>query len=149
MRFVYWNNFIILLLFWLNRYNLRRRRLFSPILNESIAGCPVHLSQITAYQTGLRRGRINLDSSSSDDDSFTPTSGPQTMHMKNTIVLDKKKRKVKKRKLRKRKRPVENSLPDLHLGRRSHSNSGSSSSFSDTDTRPNNNCLPSHTNILL
>lgn len=123
--------------------------MFPPILNDSIVSCPVNLSRLTRNPTGLRRGRIILDSSSSEDDSFTPNRNSQTIHMKSAVILDKKKRKVKKKKLRKRKRTVDDSRPELRTGSRSRSNSGSSSSFSDTDTRPNNNCLPLRTNIVL
>lgn len=120
--------------------------MFSPIINN--AGCPVHLSRMT-YPAGLRRGRITLDSSSSDEDSLNPTHGSQTMNLKSESVLDKKKRKIKKKKLRKRKKNVDGSRPESHIGSRSRSNSGSSSSYSDTDTRPNYNRSPLHTNIVL
>lgn len=134
--------------FLLNRYNLRRRRLFSHNFNDT-PGCPAHIPRM-AYPPGLRRGRITLDSSSSDEELLT-SARSQAVHVKSEAACGKKKRKTKKNKVKKRKKNIEDSKSENLIGSRSRSYSGSSSSSGDTDFRPNNNCVPirTNTNIVL
>jgi len=83
-----------------------------------------------------REGRINEESSSSDEESFTTsTCGTQPINIKKNIICSKRKRKVKKSK--KRKRAISNSQPENHIGNRNRSYSESSSS-GDADFRPSN-----------
>lgn len=104
-----------------------------------------------AYPPGLRRGRITLDSSSSDEEQLTSVHSSQAVHLKSETACGKKKRKTKKNKLKKRKKTIDNSKSENHIGSRSRSYSESSSSSGDTDLRPNNNCVPirTSTNIVL
>ncbi|XP_050423846.1 E3 ubiquitin-protein ligase Topors [Adelges cooleyi] len=123
------------------RYNLRRRRLFSPALSDS-SGCPVHMSQIGRSSTS-RRGRIIIDSSSSDDEALPTThDNSRAMRMKAEIVYGERKRKLKKNKQKKRKRNVDNHrTPRICYGSRRarpFSSASSLSSSSDSDERGDN-----------
>ncbi|XP_050544206.1 E3 ubiquitin-protein ligase Topors-like [Daktulosphaira vitifoliae] len=111
-----------------NRYNLRRRRLFSPPLADT-AGCPVHLSRIGSSSSSRRR-RFTIESSSSDDEA-TITHQPQALPMRADVMYGKRKKKVKKSKQNKKKKNMD-TPSDVRLRSRSRSYSGSSSSSGDT-----------------
>ncbi|XP_050541731.1 E3 ubiquitin-protein ligase Topors-like isoform X1 [Daktulosphaira vitifoliae] len=123
-----------------NRYNLRRRRLFSPPLADT-AGCPVHLSRIGSSSSSSRRS-ITIESSSSDDEA-TITHQPQALRMKADIVNGKRKKKVKKSKQNKKKKNMD-TPSDVRFRSRSRSYSGSSSSSDDTDFRGHISVQQSH-----
>ncbi|XP_050535072.1 uncharacterized protein LOC126902092 [Daktulosphaira vitifoliae] len=123
-----------------NRYNLRRRRLFSSPLADT-AGCPVHLSRIGSSSSSRRR-RFTIESSSSDDEA-TITHQPQALPMRADIVYGKRKKKVKKSKQNKKKKNMD-TPSDVRLRSRSRSYSGSSSSSGDTDHRGHISVQPSN-----
>jgi len=125
----------------LNRYNLRRRRIFSPTVNGS-SNFPVYggLSRIS-YPSQVRRGRPILDSSSDDEESITATRGSQTALIKSRNVNDKRKKKTKRNKKKKRKLNTNDSRSETRSTNRNRSYSGSSSSSGETDIRPINGCI--------
>lgn len=124
--------------FQLNRYNLRRRRIFSPTVNGS-PSFPVYsdFSRIS-YPSQVRRGRPILDSSSDDEESITATRGSQTALIKSQNVNDKRKKKTKRNKKKKRKINTNDSRSEIRSTNRNRSYSGSSSSTGETDIRPIN-----------
>ncbi|XP_008180259.1 E3 ubiquitin-protein ligase Topors isoform X2 [Acyrthosiphon pisum] len=124
-----------------NRYNLRRRRIFSPTVNDS-SSFPVYgnLSRIS-YPSQVRRGRPMLDSSSDDEESVTATRGSQTALIKSRNVNDKRKKKTKRNKKKKRKINTNDSRSETRSTNRNRSYSGSSSSSGETDIRPFNGCI--------
>ncbi|XP_050543203.1 E3 ubiquitin-protein ligase Topors-like [Daktulosphaira vitifoliae] len=123
-----------------NRYNLRRRRLFSPPLADT-AGCPVPLSRIGSSSSSRRR-RITIESSSSDDEA-TITHQPQALRVKDDVVNGKRKKKVKKSKQNKKKKNMD-TPSDVRFRSRSRSYSGSSSSSDDTNFRGHISVQPSN-----
>lgn len=127
--------------FQLNRYNLRRRRIYSPTVDNS-SSCPVYggLSQMS-YPSQVRRGRSILDSSSDDEESITATRGSKTAHLKSRNTNDKRKKKTKRNKKKKRKINTNDSRSEIRSTNRSRSYSGSSSSSGETDIRPFSNCI--------
>ncbi|XP_060867569.1 E3 ubiquitin-protein ligase Topors-like isoform X2 [Metopolophium dirhodum] len=124
-----------------NRYNLRRRRIFSPTVNDS-SSFPLYggLPRIP-YPSQVRRGRPILDSSSDDEESITATRGSQTALIKSRNVNDKRKKKTKRNKKKKRKLNTNDSRSETRSTNRNRSYSGSSSSSGETDIRPINGCI--------
>ncbi|XP_025201435.1 E3 ubiquitin-protein ligase Topors isoform X2 [Melanaphis sacchari] len=130
-----------------NRYNLRRRRLYSPTLNDSNFPIQsVHGISRMSYPSLARRRRPYVDSSSDDED-FTPARSYQTARIKSRDVNNKKKRKSKKNKHKKRKLNNNDSRSEIRRANRSRSYSESSSSSGDTDLRPNNSLI--HTDVVI
>jgi E3 ubiquitin-protein ligase Topors len=124
-----------------NRYNLRRRRIYSPTIDDS-SSFPVYggLSQMS-FSSQVRRGRSILDSSSDDEESITATRGSQTAHLKSRNTNDKRKKKTKRNKKKKRKINTNDSRSEIRSTNRSRSYSGSSSSSGETDIRPFSSCI--------
>ncbi|XP_022181831.1 E3 ubiquitin-protein ligase Topors-like isoform X3 [Myzus persicae] len=128
-----------------NRYNLRRRRIFSPTINDSPNYQSVYgdLSRMS-YPSQGRRGRPILDSSSDDEEPITGPRGSHTTLRKSRNVNDKRKKKTKKNKKKKRKVNTNDSRSEIRSNNRSRSYSESSSSSEETDIRPINSfILPS------
>jgi len=90
-----------------------------------------------SYPSHARRGRLNLDSSSDDEESITATLSPPLTAQVKSQGVNKNKRKTKKNKHKKRKRNNNDSRSEIRAANRNRSYSGSSSSSGDADIRPN------------
>lgn len=124
---IYLNNIALSL----NRYNLRRCRLFQSTLNRQ-SRYSNHLSENGPID------RIVLDSSSDEEVIETTSRGTQTTPRKSTGLFGKRRKKIKKSKLKKKKIAVE-TRSEVRNGSRTRSDSESSSG--ETDTRTNRNYL--------
>lgn len=124
------------------RYNLRRRRIFSPTLNDSSSFQPFYggLSRMSC-PSQTRRGRPTVDSSSDDEELITATRGSQTAHLKSRNVNNRRKKKTKKNKKKKRKVNTNDSRSETRSTNRTRSYSGSSSSSGELDVRPINSFI--------